>query len=105
MNTIITFHEDGTCTALKTEVIPWSKLGAVTVRRASHILPAHPLKRLAFRFVRFIFSDTEWPAVWARHWRGPWQVRFAASPNRVAFAHLSRRVCIDWEIQQLNGKV
>lgn len=105
MKHIITFHEDGLCTGLKTEALPLHDLGSVSQRRVSHIWPVHPVKRLAFRFIRALAGERGRIAEWCRHWRGPWQVRFAASPNIVAFTHASRRVCIEWEIQQLNGKV
>ena len=101
MTTIIRVDEHGHCSALKTEVIDWDTLGEVTVRRASHILPARRLKRLAFRALRFAFGERGRVAEWCRHWLGPWQVRFAETPNVVAYTNQSRRVCLLFEVQTL----
>ena len=105
MQSILTFHADGTCTTLKTETIPLAELGECSIRRVSHILPAALGKRLAFIALRLAFGERGRIAEWARQWQGPWQVRFAASPGAVAFTHQSRRVCIAWEIGQLEGRV
>ncbi len=106
---IITFHEDGSATTLlsltELEPKPFYGVGPITVRRASHIWPAHPVKRTAFRVLRSLFGERGRVAQWCRTWRGPWQVRFAASKSIVSFQHPSRRVCVDWEINQLNGRV
>ena len=104
MNSVeLTIAPDGTIRAVKNEAIPFDEFGQVTTRRASHILPCHPLKRLAFRVLRFLFVERGRVATWTRHWRGPWQVTFADAPHFVVFAHPSRRVCVDWEIQTLNA--
>lgn len=77
-------------------------LGSTSKRRASHVLPEHPGKQIAFVILRKLFGETGRIADWCRRWRGPWEVRFAKTPHRVEFRHPSRRVCIHWEVQQLN---
>ena len=80
-------------------------LGDTTKRRASNVVPANPIKRAFFRFLRSTFTvgDPVDLAVvnWTRSWKGPWQVRFADTPHQVAYQHPSRHVCIKWEIEQL----
>lgn len=82
-----------------------AELGNMTTRRASHVLPAQPIKRAAFRMLRALFSEQGKVAAWCRSWRGPWQVRFASDPHTVVFAHPSRRVCIAWEVEQLTERM
>ncbi len=79
-----------------------AEIGTVTTRRASHVLPCHPVKRLAFRLIRFAVGERGHIAEWCRQWRGPWQVRFAESPRIVRFIHAERRQAIAWEIETLN---
>lgn len=86
------------------ESFPLETLGAVDRKRASHVLPVHPVKRIAFRVLRFAFGERGRVATWCRSWYGPWQVRFADRPAIVVFTAQSRRVCINWEIQQLNER-
>lgn len=78
-----------------------SEIGTVETRRASHVLPCHPIKRIAFRLIRLAVGERGRVAEWCRQWRGPWQVRFADDPRRVVFTHASRRHAIEWEIEQL----
>jgi hypothetical protein len=102
MKSILSFDEAGNCLALKSDVVPLALLGETSgVTRVSHIVPADSEKRLAFLALRFLFGERGRVAEWARQWQGPWQVRWAASPGVVAFTHQSRRVCIDWEIDQI----
>ena len=77
----------------------------VNRRRASHVLPRHPVKRLVFRILRAVFGERGRIATWCRSWNGPWQVSWAHEPHRVVFSHSSRRVCIEWEIEQLNARL
>lgn len=81
-----------------------AELGRVTKTRASHVLPAHWFKRIAFRMIRAAAGERGRIAEWCRNWRGPWQVRFARDPRAVVFSHPSRRVCIQWEIDQLQRR-
>lgn len=69
------------------------------IERLSHILPVNPIKRLAFRLLRLAFGDRGSVAQWTRQWRGPWEVRLVGSGRR--FWHASRRVCVDWEMRQI----
>jgi hypothetical protein len=46
--------------------------GQVERRRASHVVPLHPVKRAAFVLIRALVPDTGRMAAWTRMWRGPW---------------------------------
>ena len=86
------------------ELLQLEGFGNVQRRRASHVVPAHPVKRFAFRVIRFFVGERGHIAEWCRSWYGPWQVRFAETPHKVEFTQQSRRVCIEWEIKQLNER-
>ena len=108
MKSTIRITPDGQIVAIKTPVVghlPLDTFGQVATRRASHILPGHPGKRLAFRLLRLLAGERGRIAAWTRTWRGPWQVTWADAPHRVVFAHPSRRVCVEWEIQTLNRRL
>lgn len=85
--------------------LPLDEFGQITRRRASHVWPVHPVKRIAFRILRAVFGERGHIAEWCRHWYGPWEVRFAETPHLVQFTAQSRRVCIEWEISQLNERL
>ena len=59
--------------------------GPHTIRRASDVEPASPVKRLAFRFLRRLFGERGAVAGWTRRWNGPWAVSMARSggPGRL----------------------
>lgn len=101
--TVVTHHGDGTASCLATGQVPTHALGAVTTRRASHIVPASPWKRWWFRRLRRWGGDRGRVASWTRRWRGPWQVRLADAPDQVAFSDASRSSCIQWEIDHFNN--
>jgi hypothetical protein len=108
MNSIIRILPTGEIVGIKTDVIkslPLDEFGQAVTRRASHIQPCHPGKRLTFRLLRAAFGERGRIAGWCRAWRGPWQVTWANAPARVVFSHPSRRVCIQWEITQLNERL
>ena len=84
---------------------PLEAVGVVDKRRASHVLPVQPIKRLAFIGLRLVFGERGRIAEWCRSWYGAWQVRFADNPHVVVFTAQSRRVCIQWEIKQLNERL
>ena len=110
--TILFVHPGGSIQAVNdaaTEAIVGS-LGTPLKRRASHVWPVHPVKQCAFRLLRSLFGERGPVAEWCRRWRGPWEVRFVdpVNPRRkgaVVFSHKSRRVCIDWEIKELNQRL
>ena len=82
MTHAITFHEDGTATALHTDAIPLQSLGALKVSRASTI--------------EFNEADQLW------------EVRIEnkiGGSNAVYFRDASREVCLSWEHSYFNGKV
>jgi hypothetical protein len=80
-----------------------AKLGDPVKTRASHVLPANPIKRAAFRVIRFFSGDNGRVAQWCRNWRGPWLVYWKGD-RKPSFGHVSRRVCIKWEISQLERR-
>lgn len=101
--TAIDFHEDGTISFIGD--LPLDIDGTVIgKRRLSHIWPVHPVKRLAFRLVRWFVGDTGRVATWTRRWSGPWQVRLIEHGNIVAFTHSNRRECVRWEHAWFNGE-
>jgi len=71
----ITFCPDGAVNCLWTEAIPLHELGRLEVQRASTI--------------EFNGAQQEW------------EVRLASDPGTVAFSHVSRAICLDWERQAL----
>lgn len=96
MNTYF-IRENGAVECLGDDVLD---LGPVrSVRRASRILPLHPVKRVAFRLLRVTFGDRGRVAAWSRKWRGPW---LTLIPGRSPFIARSRRVCIDHEQKVLS---
>ncbi len=96
MITVI-FKPDGSIRHLACPQVDFSELGTVKIRRASHIWPANPFVRLAFRAIRFVFGDRGRLAEWSRHWRCCWTVRLSEDPGRVVFSSQSRRACLAWE--------
>ncbi len=75
---VFTVHEDGTITALHTDALPLESLGQLTIKRASTIE----------------FNNTS----------QLWEVTLG-SENMPRYWNRSRTACIEWEIEQLNGKV
>jgi hypothetical protein len=85
-------------------------LGYRSKRRASHVWPVHRGKQIMFRLIRALVGERGFIAAWCRSWRGPWEVRFIdplakGRPGAVVFSHPSRRVCIAWEIKQINERL
>lgn len=96
---------DGTVSAIADETAQdiATALGDPVKTRASHVLPANPIKRAAFRVIRFFAGDTGHIAQWCRNWRGPWLVYWKGD-HKPSFSNVSRRVCIRWEISQLERR-
>jgi hypothetical protein len=113
MNSLIHILPTGEILGIKTpaaEAVLTDEFGQRKITRASYIRPCHPVKRIAFRLLRAVFAHHDGrfaTAVkeWCRRWRGPWAVSWANQPHRVVFSHPSRRVCIQWEINQLNERL
>lgn len=97
--------QDGTVSAIAGETAQdiATALGDPVKTRASHVLPANPIKRAAFRVIRFFSGETGHIAQWCRNWRGPWLVYWKGD-RKPSFGHVSRRVCIKWEISQLERR-
>lgn len=96
---------DGTVSAVSDETAEAiaRTLGRTSKRRASHVLPEHPGKQIAFVILRKLFGETGRVADWCRSWRGPWEVYWKGE-RTPAFRHPSRRVCLAWEVKQLNQR-
>lgn len=73
----ITFRADGSAACLHTDLIPLHTLGALSITRASTIE----------------FNDVA----------QEWEVRLSSSPDRVAFADVSRAACLAWEHHIINS--
>jgi len=71
----ITFRPDGAVSCLWTDLIPLHELGHLEVKRASTI-EFNPAQQV-------------------------WEVRLTSDPGTVAFSHVSRAICLDWERQAL----
>ena len=92
---VVTFVKDDAFTGL-------AMRGHTTVRRASHVVPAHPVKRLLFRILRRSVGDTNPLAEWSRRWRGDWQVDLSPSGGPLLGPFPNRRQAIEREIAWLN---
>ena len=44
------------------------------VRRGGRVVPVNPIRRTAFRLLRWLFGDRGRVAAWTRTWSGPWLV-------------------------------
>jgi hypothetical protein len=73
--------------------------GKVTKRRASHVVPVAPWRRLAFLALRAVCSDESRLSAWTRTWRGPWRVEILGGPVGGPFAERAR--AIEWELNWL----
>jgi len=101
MKHTIHFTPEGWARCLRTDALDLDCLGSVRSRRASHILPVNPLKRITFRLLRLLFGERGWVAAWTRRWSGPWEVILLHNKAR-RFIHYSRRACLSWEQDQIN---
>lgn len=104
METVISFSADGSAECLDTGALPFSELGTITRRRASHVEPVCRMKRAAFWLLRWATGERGAISDWTRRWSGPWQVRFPGSPV-VHFTHESRAECIAWEVATINTEL
>lgn len=105
--TILHFNRDGTVRAVVSdEALQISEaIGATVTLRASNVVPANVFKFVAFILLRQCFGERGRVANWTRTWRGDWEVWMKGNTQRRPdFAHPSRRVCIDWEVRELNRR-
>jgi hypothetical protein len=91
---VVTFVKDDTFAGLEMR-------GDATVRRASHVMPVNPIKRILFRILRRSVRDTCPLAEWSRRWRGDWQVDLSPSGGPPLGPFASRRQAIDQEVEWL----
>lgn len=69
-----------------------------TKHRFSEIVPVNPVKRAAFRALRWAFGEEGRVAEWTREWRCKWEcviLRGPAKGKRVRME--SRQLLIEWE--------
>jgi hypothetical protein len=100
--TVISHHGNDGSQCLKNGEVDLAVLGGnVKTRRASFILPVHPIKRRAFKALRWMFGDKGKVAAWTRRWRGPWEAYIIATGESKVFP---RRIsCLLWEEQRINA--
>ncbi len=84
--------------------------GQATVRRASHVEPVSPVKRLAFRAIRRLVTDDSRIAAWTRNWKGSWLADMALSGGPVLVGEdgkgfASRADAIAAEVDWINKNV
>ena len=83
---VIIVHPDGRVTVVAHADLDADRLSALgeveVVRRGGYVVPAHPLRRAAFRLVRR-FGRSPRVVAWTRTWRGPWLVDLAPSGGPV----------------------
>ena len=82
-----------------------SPLGMVTKTRASHVVPVNPIKRVAFRALRALASDTSRVSGWTRKWKGPWVSDLSPSGGPCLGPFPERGLAIQWEIDWLNANL
>lgn len=51
-------------------------------QRFSEIIPVNPVKRAAFRLLRWMFGEEGRVPDWTRTWAGPWEGRILLGPAR-----------------------
>ena len=96
----LTFHRNGTLSALQHPRLDLAPLGAVSTCRVSLVRPLPRGRRLFFALLRRLFGDQGRVAAWTRRWPGPWEATIIAT--RQTHAHPSRAACIAWEENQLD---
>lgn len=95
---------DGVVRAVKSDTLGWMEAeGACSTRRASHIVPLGPWRRLAFRLLRRVFGDSGRAADWTRRWQGPWAADLRPSGGPVLEHFWSRQDAIRTELGWLRA--
>ena len=89
----------GSGTIISIGDLPLELEGEQHRNRASEILPVNPIKRVAFKLLRFCFGERGRIAEWTRQWHGPWEGRVLATGE--TYTHLSRRAVLAWEHERL----
>ena len=71
-----------------------------TKRRFSEIVPVHPVKRAAFRLLRWMFGEDGRVARWTRGWRCRWEAIILLGPARGKRCQCEHRdMLLFWEQQ------
>ena len=102
MNRIyVTLNTDGSVACIGETAASVIPLANARRRRLSHIVPVNPIKRAAFRLLRFAFGDSGRVSGQTRTWAGPWRATIIATKQTATFN--TRAEAIDWELETLCG--
>lgn len=101
MPEVISIDLTGNITFIGDDDLGLSDEGQAETRRASHVVPAHFWKRLAFRSIRSLVSDGSSWAAWTRDWRGPWLVDLSPSDGPTLGPFKNRAFAIAAEVAWL----
>ena len=67
-------------------------------QRYSEVVPLDPVKRCAFRLLRFLFGESGKVAAWTRTWLCVWRGVILLGPHKgEEFISPFRQAIIDWE--------
>lgn len=67
-------------------------------RRGGHVYPLWPDRRMAFRFLRWLFGSKGRVADWTRTWRCLWVVRLADTGQMLPGLHCSHTAAVEAEV-------
>lgn len=98
--TALVINPDGITKAINAPVC-LSKIGISSKTRASHVIPEHELKKIAFKIFRKIFGDTGKISNWTRTWKGPWLIDFSPTIGGLYGPFLSREKALEVEYKKL----
>lgn len=99
----MTIDEEGNALLIKGGADIFLELGQATTRRASHVLPANPALKLAFKALRACCHDTSKLAAWTRNWQCLWMVDARPAGGEVLEGvWSSRQDAIEAEIDYLH---
>jgi hypothetical protein len=95
---IVNINDEGVISYVKSNDAPAFE-GEYSQRRASNVLPIHPLKFAPFIFLRWLFGDRGRVSEWTRAWKGPHIVQIVGGPELGPFK--SRQEALEYEVQWL----
>lgn len=74
------------------------ELGAITKRRASHVVPVRLLPRILFKLIRRCVADESRAAEWTRGWNCDWRAEIIGGPVLGPFSGRDAAIAaeIDW---------
>jgi len=76
-----------------------------TRQRFSEVMPANPIKRLAFRVLRRAFGEEGRAAEWTRGWLCQWRAEILIGKHKgETFTHQFRPLILEWEREKWESK-